>query len=187
MCVCCNKTILCLYIYSDKLVNQQVISYCPYFHCTVVHLEECMSAKMVHFLRCHDIDTEPLYHSFIYSLLSLLSNNRAHGHYTLVGSPAWGPVLNPLVAYTSTTVYILCPRPNNNQILTIYQGVHFTHFNESKWVHNRVQIYKVLGSICGPGQWSGNHWPGQLTGKIFFFNARNLFAIKRIEKNCYLG
>ena len=36
-----------------------------------------------------------------------LVDNRAHGHYTLVGSPAWGPVLNPLVAFTSTTVYIL--------------------------------------------------------------------------------
>ena len=34
-----------------------------------------------------------------------LVDNRAHGNYTLVGSPTWGLVLNPLVAYTSTTVY----------------------------------------------------------------------------------
>ena len=29
----------------------------------------------------------------------------AHRHYTLVGSPTWGSILNPLVALTSTTVY----------------------------------------------------------------------------------
>ena len=33
-------------------------------------------------------------------------DNRAHGHYTLVGSLTWGSVLNPLVAFTSTTVFI---------------------------------------------------------------------------------
>ena len=31
---------------------------------------------------------------FLYKGATLV-NNRAHGHYTLVGSPAWGPVLNP--------------------------------------------------------------------------------------------
>ena len=36
-----------------------------------------------------------------------LVDKRANRFYTLVGSPAWGLVLNPLVAYTSTTVYIL--------------------------------------------------------------------------------
>ena len=35
-----------------------------------------------------------------------LVDNRAHGHHTLAGCPAWGLALNPLVAYTSTTVYI---------------------------------------------------------------------------------
>ena len=42
---------------------------------------------------------------FLYKGATLV-NNRAHGPYTLVGSPAWGPVLNPLVAYTLTTVYV---------------------------------------------------------------------------------
>ena len=35
-----------------------------------------------------------------------LVDNRAHGHFTLVGSLTWGSVLNPLVAFISTTVYI---------------------------------------------------------------------------------
>ena len=55
--VCCrklnNKTILCLYIYSDKLVNHLVVNNCLYFCCTIVHREECVSAKMVGLL--HDV------------------------------------------------------------------------------------------------------------------------------------
>ena len=37
--------------YSDILANQQVVTNCLYFHCTVVHREECMSTKKVHLLR----------------------------------------------------------------------------------------------------------------------------------------
>ena len=33
-------------------------------------------------------------------------DNRAHGHFTLAGSLTRGSVLNPLVALTSTTVYL---------------------------------------------------------------------------------
>ena len=33
-------------------------------------------------------------------------DKRANGFYMLAGSPASGLILNPLVAYTSTTVYI---------------------------------------------------------------------------------
>ena len=31
--------------YSDKLANQQVLTYCLSFHCTIVHWEECVSAN----------------------------------------------------------------------------------------------------------------------------------------------
>ena len=37
----------------------------------------------------------------------------ANGPYTLAGSPAWRLVLNPLVAYTSTTVYTYLKRDSN--------------------------------------------------------------------------
>ena len=41
-----------LYIYSDKLANQQVMSYCLYFRCRVVHWEERISTKMARLLEC---------------------------------------------------------------------------------------------------------------------------------------
>ena len=34
-------------------MNQQVVTYCLYFCCTVLHREECVSAKMVRLLRWH--------------------------------------------------------------------------------------------------------------------------------------
>ena len=53
---------------------------------------------------------------FVLSWLNILDrkgatlvDNRAHGLYTLAGSPACRLVLNHLVAYTSTTVYICKP------------------------------------------------------------------------------
>ena len=42
---------------------------------------------------------------FLYKGVTLV-DNRAHGHYTLAGSPTQRSVLNPLVALTSTTVSI---------------------------------------------------------------------------------
>ena len=50
---------------------------------------------------------------YIYKGATLV-NKRANWFYTLAGSPAWGLVLNPLVAYTSTTVYIWCNKCNLN-------------------------------------------------------------------------
>ena len=51
--VCCgklnNKTIFCEYIYSEKLGNLRVK--CLYFHCTVAHWEESVSAK-----KCASLD-----------------------------------------------------------------------------------------------------------------------------------
>ena len=45
------KLVLCLYIYSEKLGNQQVVSNSLYLHCTVVHQEEGMFSEMALFLR----------------------------------------------------------------------------------------------------------------------------------------
>ena len=54
--IVCNKTIFfVLFFCTDKFANQQVITNCLYFCCTVVHPEECVPAKMAHFLWwCHE-------------------------------------------------------------------------------------------------------------------------------------
>ena len=60
---CCklnNTMILYLFIYSDKLTNQQVVSNSLYFCCTVVHWEECVSTKMARLLRVKVISQHPL-------------------------------------------------------------------------------------------------------------------------------
>ena len=49
---------ICLTIYLDKLANQQVETNCLYFCGTVLHQEECMSAKMEHLLRRHHESNE---------------------------------------------------------------------------------------------------------------------------------
>ena len=42
---------------------------------------------------------------FLYKGATLV-NKRANGYYTLAGTPTWRLVLIPLVAYSSTTIYI---------------------------------------------------------------------------------
>ena len=51
---------------------------------------------------------------FLYKGATLV-NKKADGFYTLAGSPAWELVLNPLVAYTSTTVYVCRERYIKNE------------------------------------------------------------------------
>ena len=44
--------------------------------------------------------------SFLIQQRDIIVDKRTYQPYTLVGPPVWWPVLNPLAAYTLTTVYI---------------------------------------------------------------------------------